>query len=110
MLEVTKKPLTDGLVSVCAWIPEDRVVEVEQAIRDALAPNIPADIVLQDSTPGAVLRGARGLRELTQKKLAEMIGVHKSHISEMERDVRPIGKVMAKRLAQALEMPYKAFL
>ena len=76
-MEVTKKSLIDGLVSVCARIPEDRVVEVEQAIRDALAPNIPADIVLQDSTPGAVLRGARGLRELTQKKLAEMIGVHK---------------------------------
>ena len=110
MLKITKTPRTDGMVSICVLIPVDRVQQVEQAIREAATPNIPADEVLQESTPGSILRGARGLRDLTQQALADRIGVHKSHISEMERDVRPIGKAMAKRLAEALDMPYKSFL
>ncbi len=62
------------------------------------------------STPGTVLRGARGLRGMTQAVLAVAIGVHVSNISEMERGLRPIGKEMAKRLGKALDMPWKAFL
>lgn len=76
----------------------------------AAEPNVPADQVFPDSTPGTVLRGARGLRGLTQARLAAAIGVHTPNISEMERGLRPIGKDMAKRLGQALDMPYKAFL
>ncbi|WP_268870177.1 helix-turn-helix domain-containing protein [Alkalidesulfovibrio alkalitolerans] len=57
-----------------------------------------------------MLRGARGLRGMTQARLAVAIGVHVTNISEMERGLRPIGKEMAKRLAKALDMPYKAFL
>ena len=109
-VELTKKPHTEGFVLVSAVVPEDRVQAVEMAIHEASEPNVPLREAFPDSTPGSILRGARGLRELTQARLAELIGVHKSHISEMERDVRPIGKAMAKRLAAALDMPYKVFL
>ena len=47
---------------------------------------------------------------MTQAALAERAGIHKSHVSEMERGVRPIGKKMAKRLGKALGTSYKVFL
>ena len=59
---------------------------------------------------GHALRGLRSREGLTQKKLAEIIGVKPSHISEMENGKRPIGKEMAKRLAKALRTDYKIFL
>jgi DNA-binding XRE family transcriptional regulator len=77
---------------------------------DASVAAVPAEDVFHDSTPGKVLSGARGLRGLTQAALAAAIGVHKSHISGMERDVRPIGKAMAKKLGHALEMNWRIFL
>ena len=78
--------------------------------QEASEPNVPLHEAFPDSTPGTILRGARGLREMTQKELAKKIGVKNVHISEMERGKRTIGKAMAKRLGEALEMPYKMFL
>jgi len=66
--------------------------------------------VFPDMHPGHTLRGARLHNDLTQKRLAEIIGVQPSHISEMEHGKRPIGKEMAKRLAKALNTGYKVFL
>lgn len=59
---------------------------------------------------GLVLRGLRAREGLTQKQLAELIGVSPHHISEMENKKRPIGKEMAKRLAKALHANYRVFL
>ncbi|MDY7000624.1 MAG: helix-turn-helix transcriptional regulator [Thermodesulfobacteriota bacterium] len=66
--------------------------------------------VFPDMHPGHTLRGARLHNDLTQKRLAEIIGVKSSHISEMEHGKRTIGKEMAKRLAKALNTGYKVFL
>ncbi len=110
MLELTKKPRTDGMVEIMAVVPFDRGDAVARAIVEAAEPNVPADQVFPESTPGSVLRGARGLRGMTQAQLAQAVGVHVTNISEMERGLRTIGKQMAKRLAKVLEMPYKAFL
>jgi DNA-binding XRE family transcriptional regulator len=98
------------MVVVSATVPAARVDAVAKAILEAADDNIPAEDVFHDSTPGKVLSGARGLRGLTQAALAAAIGVHKSHISGMERDVRPIGKAMAKKLGHALEMNWRIFL
>ena len=110
MLELTKTPHTEGYVLVSALVPADRVQAVEQAIAEAAEPNIPASELLKDVTPGQILQGARGLREMTQAHLAAAVGVHKSHISGMERGKRPIGKAMAKRLGEAMGFSYKMFL
>jgi DNA-binding XRE family transcriptional regulator len=59
---------------------------------------------------GASLRGSRYKEGLTQKQLADMIGVPQRHISMMENNKRPIGKEMAKRLGKALKISYKVFL
>ena len=66
--------------------------------------------VFPDMQPGDILRGARHREGLTQAQLAAMIGVKPSHISEMEKGKRPMGKDMAKRLARALKASYKVFL
>ncbi len=66
--------------------------------------------VFPEMSPGDVLRGARYREDLTQAQLAAMIGAKPSHISEMEKGKRPIGKDMAKRLAKALHTSYQAFL
>ncbi len=66
--------------------------------------------VFPDMQPGMILRGARIREGLTQARLAVLIGVKPSHISEMEKGKRPIGKDMAKRLAQALHTSYRVFL
>lgn len=63
-----------------------------------------------EQLPGVCLAGSRYKEGLTQKQLAEMIGVPQSNISEMECGKRTIGKKMAKRLAKALKVGYKIFL
>ena len=59
---------------------------------------------------GMALRGARHKAGLTQKQLAEEIGVKTHHISEMEHGKRPIGKKMAQRLSNIFKVDYRTFL
>jgi len=60
--------------------------------------------------PGVCLRASRTKEGLTQKQLADLIGIPQRHISEMENGKRPIGKEMAKRFGKALNISYKVFL
>jgi plasmid maintenance system antidote protein VapI len=66
-----------------------------------------ADKVLR---PATVLRGFLCREELTQKELADRLGVRQHHLSEMENGKRAIGKVVAKRLAKVLNCDYRVFL
>jgi DNA-binding XRE family transcriptional regulator len=66
--------------------------------------------VFPEMGSGDALRGARGLREMTQANLAAAVGVRPSHISDMENNRRPIGKEMAKKLGKSLDIPWKVFL
>ena len=59
---------------------------------------------------GKALAGARTREGLTQMQLSEITGIPQRHISEMENGKRPIGKEMAKRLGNALNIGYKVFL
>jgi plasmid maintenance system antidote protein VapI len=42
--------------------------------------------------------------------LSDLTGIPQRHISMMENGKRPIGKEMAKRLGNALNIGYKVFL
>jgi plasmid maintenance system antidote protein VapI len=64
----------------------------------------------QCSEGGLMLRGSRHKEALTQKELAEAIGINQHHISEMENGKRPIGKEMVKRLAKFFQTDYRIFL
>ncbi|MCY4644555.1 MAG: helix-turn-helix transcriptional regulator [Bacteriovoracales bacterium] len=57
-----------------------------------------------------LLREIRLERGLTQKELGESLDIPQNHISAMECGRRPIGKKMAKRLAEVLGVNYRTFL
>jgi plasmid maintenance system antidote protein VapI len=62
------------------------------------------------SEGGQMLRGSRHKNDMTQKALAEVIGVSPHHISEMENGKRTIGKEMARRFADFFKTDYRIFL
>jgi len=85
----------------------------------ALGKNIPASVIHAELSnkhqeryraPGYYLRLFRSRANLSQAKLAENIGIKQHHISEMEKNKRPIGKNMAKKFATELGCDYKKFL
>ena len=57
-----------------------------------------------------MLRGSRHQLELTQKELADALGIPQNRISEMENGKRPIGKVVALRLGKFFKTDYRKFL
>ena len=61
-------------------------------------------------TPGHHLRLYRLRADLTQTALAEKAGIRQHHLSEMERNKRPLGKVMARKLAKILDCNYQKLL
>lgn len=63
----------------------------------------PASEVLGEPTSGILLLAARVREGLTQKQLADAVGLKQSHILEMERDKRKISPKIAKRLAKFLK-------
>lgn len=60
--------------------------------------------------PQDVLRGGRAKEGLTQKQLSERTGIPRTHISDMERGKRPIGKHNARKLGEALNLAPTLFL
>ena len=125
MLELTKTQTTDEYVEIhLRGVPSDKGELVKDAIEKILnlagmhLKKMEEDVTMLYSIEevfpefhiGHALRGLRSREGLTQKQLAEMIGVKPSHISEMENGKRTIGKEMAKRLAKALRTEYKVFL
>jgi ribosome-binding protein aMBF1 (putative translation factor) len=115
-----KVQTTGGFADISVRVPAAHAARVCAVIENVLAllPGQEADEdqlytveeVFPDMQPGDILRGARHRDGLTQAQLAAKIGVKPSHISEMEKGKRPIGKDMAKRLAKALNTSYQVFL
>lgn len=60
--------------------------------------------------PSVSLRIHRENANLTQKELADRVGIKQHHISEMENNKRPIGKELARKIAQALNTDYRSYL
>lgn len=66
--------------------------------------------IFPDGSPAMALRGLRTKEGITQKQLAEKLGIAQTRVSEMENGKFPISKAMAKRIEDAFGMPYKLFL
>lgn len=72
-----------------------------------VARNVQIDIA--GIKPCECLRGLRYREALTQKEMAAKIGVTQSALSAMERGKRPIGKDLAKKIADIFGGSYKSF-
>jgi plasmid maintenance system antidote protein VapI len=90
----------------------DNLTKAEKAISEISGQieAIPWRQVYPDFNTGIALRGARYKENLTQEKLANLVGIRQIHISEMEHNKRTIGKDMAKRFAGVLHVDYRVFL
>ena len=60
-------------------------------------------------SPAKALKIMRINAGLTQKQLADKIGIAKQNYNSLERDARPISMMMAKKLADALGTSYSMF-
>ena len=114
MLEPTKRLNTPGYVSFSFRISAKRAEKARRALISLGAEDVKDSVsweeVFPDFTPSVALRGARKREGLTQRELADRIGIKQVHISQMENEKRPIGKEMAKRLANVLDVDYRVFL
>ena len=91
----------------------DKISKIQEAIAAILGTedeSIPLEEVFPDLHHGSAIRGLRLREGLTQEQLAQLLGVKRPNLSEMENGKRPIGKNMAKRLAQVLKTDYRVFL
>ena len=61
-------------------------------------------------TPGKSLRIYRTNAKLTLAALSELSGIPRGHLSQMEHDKRPIGRIIARKLARALHCDYRSLL
>lgn len=124
MLELTRKRTTKGSTDLVLRVPDELAESAIKTIKGvfSLASQEVREVnefgeevytpeeIFPDSHPGRILRGARVREDLSQAELARRLNVPRSNISEMERGKRPIGKQMAKRLAEVLNTSYKVFL
>jgi ribosome-binding protein aMBF1 (putative translation factor) len=106
-----------GVKPLVFTVPDAIGRKVERLVKQAekSRQSIPAEVVLPELAddvmrPAAILRGARYRGEMTQVVLAERLGIRQSYLSEMEHGKRPIGKVMAKKLAAVFDCDYRLFL
>jgi DNA-binding XRE family transcriptional regulator len=114
-LEPTKEQITQDFAEVCRRhrLSDDKISKIQEAVSAILGTedeSIPLEEVFPDLHQGSAIRGLRLREGLTQDQLAHLLGVKRPNLSEMENGKRPIGKNMAKRLAQVLKTDYKVFL
>jgi antitoxin component HigA of HigAB toxin-antitoxin module len=63
-----------------------------------------------DSHPGKALAGLRAREGLTQRQMAESLGISQSRLSELERGVRRITIDMAKKAAEMYGISHRSLL
>lgn len=97
----TRAHHTRGAYKTHSIVTEEKSVSWREAFKEG---------VEKFAEAGLVLAGCRLKADMTQKDLAEKLGVKPHHISEMEHGKRSIGKAMAHRLAKILNMDYRLFL
>jgi ribosome-binding protein aMBF1 (putative translation factor) len=63
-----------------------------------------------DHHAGDAICGLRYRENLTQKQLAEKMGINAQNLSHMEHGKRPVGAEMAKRFAKTLNTDWRLLL
>lgn len=123
MLAPMKTQTTGGSTKITVTVPECLAAEITAGIQqvvDKAQKKYESSIdddklysieeVYGEITPGDCMRGLRAKEDLTQKQLAEKLGVRPHHISEMEHNRRPISVQMAKKIQSIFGIGYKTFL
>jgi DNA-binding XRE family transcriptional regulator len=125
LAEMTYRPVDNHSAVISLKVPAGDVDAVMGTIRGVLALSghevaqldehtgerlYSIEEVFPEATPGMMLRGLRGKKEMTQAAFAKRLGISQHHVSEMENNKRTIGIDMARRIAETFKVPYKMFL
>ena len=82
-----------------------RVTEESVSVDEAFAP-----LYKKYTKVGVLLKGIRASEDITQVKMAKLLGVSRSQLSQMENGKRPVDIKMAKHIAKLFDMSYRSFL
>lgn len=117
MQEPTKQRHTDSdMITLRLKVHRNNAAKIEEFARKIEADEERTYTVAEvfpdliDRGKTIALRAYRTREDLTQRELADKVGVPQRHISEMENGKRPIGKEMAKSFGQVLGVDYRALL
>jgi DNA-binding XRE family transcriptional regulator len=116
MLGHTKKrPTDERLVRYVG--PTEKIEKINNYAEELGLKNIEDTVSFHEAFPEykgnetrMALNGYRSREGLTQEQLADLTGIPRRHISEMEHGKRPIGKESARKLAAALHCDYRRLL
>ncbi|WP_405335001.1 helix-turn-helix domain-containing protein [Fibrobacter sp.] len=128
MLAVVNQPRTQGTEAASfrieGKVPKFVVMFLESAFNKALKVEVSDDEddvavpfeqtewyrdVKASMTAGDTVKADRGLRGWTQKVLAQKLGISVQNLSEIERDVRPVSRKMAAKLAEVFNTDPAAY-
>lgn len=128
MLAVVNQPRTQGTEAASfrieGKVPKFVVMFLESAFSKALKVEVSDDEddaavpfeqtewykdVKASMTAGDTVKADRGLRGWTQKVLAKKLGISVQNLSEIERDVRPVSRKMAAKLAEVFDTDPAAY-
>ena len=68
------------------------------------------DLIAEYGEPAVLLKGLRTKENLSQVEFAKAIGITQANLSAMENGHRPIGKTIAKRIADVFGIDYRILL
>ena len=128
MLAVVNQPRTQGTEGASfrieGKVPKFVVMFLESAFNKALKVEVSDDDddvavpfeqtewyrdIKASMTAGDTVKADRGLRGWTQKVLAQKLGISVQNLSEIERDVRPVSRKMAAKLAEVFDTDPAAY-
>lgn len=106
----------DGEVALVLIVPADRadawetVLGAMTGLTDGFVLPEEKTPLVQQETPGKLLRRLRTERKLTQKAAAVVGGVNQARISDFESGVRTMPHEVAERFAQYFGVPVEKFV
>lgn len=72
--------------------------------------NVFSDEIKSIGEGAMALKGCRAKENMTQKRLADLLGVSQSFVAKLENGKKEINKEMAKKLEKIFNIGYKVFL
>ena len=81
--------------------PGDELVDIGEVLPNLNDP---------EKLPAITFRGIRAKTGLTQKEVADRLGITQAEISKIEGGKRAIGKALAKKIQKEFKIDYRRFL
>jgi len=88
--------------SISKYKQEEKPVPWEEVVK--------ADIEARGGNSSYFIKGAREAAGMTQTELAEKLGIQRTNLSNIEREKRPVGKELAKKIGEIFKVDYRVFL